>query len=99
MIKKNAMKDLWRNVCNSVGRQTKINQVWSVIWSVRGKEQTLAENELLIQEEDTNDLLNISFTKKELNKTLKKSRISTSEKDQICYITINHRMRHPRMSY
>lgn len=30
---KNAKKDLWRNVCNSVGRQTKINQEWSVIWS------------------------------------------------------------------
>lgn len=59
---------------------------------VRGKEQTLAENEELLRlEEDTNDLLNISFTKNELNRALKKSRISTSEKDQICYITINHR--------
>lgn len=35
-VVKNAKRDLWRNFCNSAGRQTKINQVWSMIREMIG---------------------------------------------------------------
>lgn len=48
---------------------------------------TIDENEeLLLQEEDANDLINLSFTKAELNCALKKTKMSSPGKDQICYV-------------
>lgn len=57
----------------------------------RGKETTRAENKELLQHEvDTNNLLNKAFIKTELNRSLKKTKMSSPGKDQICYIMINH---------
>lgn len=51
----------------------------------------IAENEqLLLQDEDTNDLLDIPFTKTELICTLRKIKESAPGRDQICYTMINH---------
>lgn len=57
----------------------------------RGREATLNENEeFLLQEEDADDLINVSFTKAEPNRALKKTKMSSPGKDQICYIMLNH---------
>lgn len=135
---KNAKKEYWRGFCNSVGRETKIQNVWSMIKRMngikkeygypilkdgeviaikdeekanllaktfvkihsldnvsvdgqRGREKTFMENiELLQQVEDNDDLLNILFTKTELERILKKFKLSAPGKDQICYIMIKH---------
>uniref|UniRef100_A0A3P9P5F4 Reverse transcriptase domain-containing protein n=1 Tax=Poecilia reticulata TaxID=8081 RepID=A0A3P9P5F4_POERE len=40
--------------------------------------------------EDTNDPLNMSFTTNELNRALKKFKLSASGKDQICYVMVSN---------
>lgn len=49
----------------------------------RERESAVKQNEELLQhEEDTNKLLNIPFTKAELNRALKKTKTSAPDKDQ-----------------
>ena len=50
----------------------------------KGREATIDENEeLLLQDEDANDLINVSFTKAELNRALQKTKTSSPGKDQM----------------
>ena len=42
------------------------------------------------QEKSSNDVLNQPFTKTELNRALKKTKLTAPGKDQICYIMLNH---------
>ena len=57
----------------------------------RGRESTIVENEYVLQqEEDTNNLLNKPFTKTELRRCLKKTKMSAPGKDQICYIMLRN---------
>ena len=57
----------------------------------RGREGTVAENEVLMQEEEENeDLLNKIFTMTEMNRALRKTKMTAPGKDQICYIMINN---------
>lgn len=49
----------------------------------------ILQKEILLQNEETNDLLNIQFTKAELNHALRKIRMSSPSNDQICYVMIN----------
>lgn len=56
----------------------------------RGREVTITENEGLIrQNEDANNPINEPFTKAELSCALRKTKMSLSGKDLICYIMIN----------
>lgn len=56
----------------------------------RGRESTLEKCKELIQNEEyTNDLLNMAFTKTDLNQSLRKTKKSAPGMDQICYIMIN----------
>lgn len=56
----------------------------------RGKEATEVENEELFQhEEEMDDLINKLFTKTELNRSLKKTKVSAPGKDEMCYVMIN----------
>ncbi len=51
----------------------------------RGREATVAENEeTLRQNEDTSDVINIPFTKAEVNRALRETKMSSPGKDQIC---------------
>ena len=57
----------------------------------RGRKATTDENEeLLLQGEDANDLIKLSLTKAELNRALKKTKMSSPGKDPRCYVMLNH---------
>ncbi len=57
----------------------------------RGRERTLEQYKGLIQSEECyNDQINITFTKTELNRSLRKTKKSAPGMDQICYLMINH---------
>lgn len=55
----------------------------------RGRKATDEYKNLVEQEVDSNDVMNIPFTKAELN-PVKKSKMTAPGKDQICYIMISH---------
>uniref|UniRef100_A0A669EWH7 Reverse transcriptase domain-containing protein n=1 Tax=Oreochromis niloticus TaxID=8128 RepID=A0A669EWH7_ORENI len=136
---KSAKRDFWRGFCNSVGRETRIQNIWSMIRRMngmkrecdypilrdgdiiavtdeekanvlaktfvkvlncgsgnvseegrRGKDMTIAENRgLLDLVGDTDNSLNILFTKTELHRVLQKSKLSAPGKDQVCYTMLN----------
>ncbi len=57
----------------------------------RGRERTLEQYKELIQSEEYyNNQINITFTKTELNRSLRKTKKSAPGMDQICYLMINH---------
>ena len=57
----------------------------------RGREATLVEYEVLMQDEEENeDLLNKTFTMTEMNRALRKTKMTAPGKDQVCYIMISN---------
>lgn len=66
---KNAKTHVWRNICNSLGGQTKINQVWSVIRKINGIKREygdaiLGDGEIkAIRNEEKADVMTKSFAK------------------------------------
>ena len=57
----------------------------------RGREATLVEYEVLMQDDEENeDLLNKTFTMTEMNRALRKTKMTAPGKDQVCYIMISN---------
>lgn len=68
-VVKNAKRDLWRNFCNSAGRQTKINQKWLMIRKMIGIKREyrypiLSDGEITaIRNEEKANMMAKSFAK------------------------------------
>ncbi len=76
----------WRNFFVKIHKSDNISENGK-----RGRERTLEQYKELIQSEEYyNDQINITFTKTELNRSLRKTKKSAPGMDQICYLMINH---------